>query len=194
MPQIRRSRQFGHAFLTGTDLHIARAFSAAGNPRDPADGNLAPTVVGELFHDSLTDDVWLANGLTVADWIALRHDPIKLEATDSFSTPSASDVVATSGTGDDMTTTPAAGTYVATFRGSASGSNSATSAIMSIFAGGVQNQASEQTVGTTNAATPFAAAAVVVVDGTQAIEGRVRKLGSGSADLLERNMMVWRVR
>lgn len=196
MPQILRPRISIHRDLLGNDLDIARAFSAAGNPGNAADGNLVPTVIGELFFDTDTDDVWIANGLTVADWIALRHDPIQLVATDIFSSGAGgpAGVVIGSGSGQAMTTTPPAGTYLVLFSGSASGSTASTDAIFTIFAGGAAVAGSERQIGNTNVITPFACVALAVVDGTQAIEGRGFTNGPGTFSIDDRTMIVWRVR
>jgi hypothetical protein len=53
-----------HKDLTGDDLHIARSDQGVGSPV----GVVTPGIVGQLFHDSATDDIWIATGLTNTDW------------------------------------------------------------------------------------------------------------------------------
>ncbi len=58
-----------HRNLTGSALHIARSNRAAGIPTT----TLIPSIVGEFYLNSSTtpESLWIATGLTAADWLQL---------------------------------------------------------------------------------------------------------------------------
>lgn len=53
-----------HKDLVGADLHGARAFYGTGSPV----GVRTPGVIGEVYLDTATNYLWIAHGLTNADW------------------------------------------------------------------------------------------------------------------------------
>lgn len=111
-------------------------------------------------------------------------------ATADTTTTSATDVLVSG-----MTLTPAAGTYLVWFTGSVDHSSSNDSIETSIYAGGVQNSASERrfTRGLfSNVTTPFSSVAIVTVNGAQAIEGRWRTTAA-TATMHERTLAILRV-
>jgi hypothetical protein len=54
-----------HHELVGDDLHIARSDQGTGSPV----GVVTPGIVGQLYHDDATGNIWVADGLTDTDWI-----------------------------------------------------------------------------------------------------------------------------
>lgn len=103
--------------------------------------------------------------------------PAQSNATETgdITTPSLVDVLATG-----MTLTPAAGTYVVWFAGSAQNTTNNATVYMSIWAAGAQVAASEErmVMGGANKAQAFCCVAIVTVNGAQAIEGRWRVSGN----------------
>jgi len=91
------------------------------------------------------------------------------------------------------TITPAAGTYLVWFTGSAAQSNKNNSAWTSVHSGGVIEQASERLLDFAGALqyVPFSCVARVTVDGAQAIEGRWRVDGV-QATLAEATLAILR--
>ena len=93
-----------------------------------------------------------------------------------------------------MSITPAAGTYIVRFSGSVSNANNGNFVYVSIYAGGVQNAASERQYkrGNQTVTCPFASDAVVTVNGSQAIVGYWRVSG-GTGSMYQRTMIITRV-
>ncbi|MCH6555633.1 MAG: hypothetical protein IH797_03360 [Chloroflexi bacterium] len=84
-------------------------------------------------------ELWIANGLTLADWVLLRSPAERFRATDTFNTTSATFVPITSGTGDAMSfTAPFDGAYFVIFTASVSTSNAATELEIAMFINGVE--------------------------------------------------------
>ena len=108
--------------------------------------------------------------------------PVTASGTITTTAANTAPVVATS-----MTLTPAAGTYYVTFKGNGWISNSGTVgyyAEASIFAGGVQaTDSMQQFSDAPSYNTPFFCDAVVVVSGSQAIEGRWGVAGGGTGTM-----------
>lgn len=185
-----------HAGHIGADLHIARAFTQqlpalASNPRDAADGNLRPTIVGEFFWDSVLETLWLANGLTVADWLVVRDKPKIATATALFSSASLVDVQVT-GMGFTLTTNEE-GLYLVMFCGSYRSTTAGANVFASIHVGGVQVVGSERQLDNTNTFTPFACLALATVVPAQTIQGRARTSGPGSVEVTTRNLFALRL-
>jgi hypothetical protein len=107
--------------------------------------------------------------------------------TSGASTSSPSDVLVPS-----MTLTPAAGTYQVWFSGSVDASGE--TVFLSIYSGGAQASGSESTASATFGAhdEPFCCVARVVVNGSQAIEGRWR-VSANSVNIGDRTLMIKRV-
>lgn len=66
-----------HADLIGTNLHIGRSNSGGGSPI----GVVTPGIVGEFWFDTASGELWVADGLTDADWVlvsggGLRFTPV----------------------------------------------------------------------------------------------------------------------
>jgi hypothetical protein len=186
-----------HAGRVGADLHIARMFSFLdSNPRQVSDGNLTPTVLGELGVDLTNKTVWWANGLTVADWLVLRDEPVRKAAEDAFSTISATKVLITSGTGDDMliqVDLQAEGLYLVVFSAVMVNSNAATELEVSLNVGGVEQTVTRRRhLGLTESSTTFVALVTVITG--QAIEVRAERLsGGGTSTINERVLFARRV-
>ena len=56
-----------HSQLVGSNLHIARANSGTGSPISV----VTPGIVGEFYYDTATGFLYVANGLTNADWLEI---------------------------------------------------------------------------------------------------------------------------
>lgn len=188
-----------HAGRVGADLHIARAFSffqaGGADPRDPADGNLKPTVKGELLWDEARKELWLANGLTIADWILLRSPAEVFKASDAFSTTSGTFVLVTSGTGDDLTfTVPFDGDYFAIFSASGRNGSNSTELEVALFANGVQDvTTSRRHQGLADGGFSFGTVAFTALKG-QVIDVRMRRSAGGSTSTVnERDFFVRRI-
>lgn len=101
---------------------------------------------------------------------------------------------------NSMTLTPSAGTYMVWFSGSVTNGTNDVNIDMSIFAGGVQDAASERTCRTLQLSSfaidgqtiiPFCCVAEVTVNGSQDIEGRW-KTSAGTSQMFERTLLIVR--
>jgi len=54
-----------HKNLTGQNLHIARSNAGVGSPV----GVVTPTILGELWWDTLAKQLWVSTGTGINDWI-----------------------------------------------------------------------------------------------------------------------------
>lgn len=115
------------------------------------------------------------------------------EAVDDVTTTSTTDTQVTSATGDNMTVTPAAGTYAVWFSGSAHHSANNEDIFPSIHSAGVQVAASEREMfrgaSQGDVHMPFCCTAIVTVDGAQAIEGMWRTTAV-TATMHQRQLLV----
>jgi len=116
------------------------------------------------------------------------------EATGDITTTSSTSNLATS-----MTLTPAAGTYMVSFTGSVgftSGGQEGETVLASIWFGNTKVNASERRYGPARdqgGVSPeggFSCFARVTVNGSQAIEGRWRRLSAGTAEMHQRTLMI----
>lgn len=123
-------------------------------------------------------------------WSIASQVPRSVVTASTATTVSTTDAVVST-----MTFTPAAGTYEVYFFGGFGNSNSNASVTASIYAGGSQSTGTEQT-GTTNVANwrmPFCCLApTVVVNGTQAIEGRLR-VSANTGSIVHHGIKIRRV-
>ena len=72
-----------HSKLIGDELHIARTGVSTGSPI----GVVTPGIIGELYWDSAANSLYVAEGLTDADWFDLGSKlPAFLELTDTPAT------------------------------------------------------------------------------------------------------------
>lgn len=93
-----------------------------------------------------------------------------------------------------MTLTPPAGTYLAAWGGSTVMNDANFSAFLSIFVDGVFQAGSERHVGSIVTPQAFLCFAKVVVDGSQAIEGRAVVSGAGGEVFVDRrNIIAFRI-
>ncbi len=95
-----------------------------------------------------------------------------------------------------MTLTPASGTYLVWFTGDAEQTSNSDSVFASVFSAGSQVTTSEQTVrrgaGQGDVRVPFCSVARVAVNGSQAIEGKI-KVSAGTGSVYNRNLMILKV-
>lgn len=155
----------------------APALSAAGNSR--------------LYMDSVLNEVRVSEH--GAAYISAFVTTDIAEATSTITTTSTTDVLATA-----MTLTPAAGTYLVWFSSVVLPGSTGSQVPGSIYVGGVQVAASERPVArggsqTFGAQYGFACSARVVVNGSQAIEGRWRITGGGTATMYHRTLKLLKV-
>jgi hypothetical protein len=110
-------------------------------------------------------------------------------ATGDTTTTSLTDVLVNA-----MTLTPAAGTYLVLFTGSAQNDSATSMVWANIYAGGTLVGSSEREMGLKQAdnAAPFACVARVTVNGAQTIEGRWRT-DKGTATMHERSLAILKV-
>lgn len=122
-------------------------------------------------------------------WASVLPDATIAEATADTTTTSTTDVLVSG-----MTLTPAAGTYLVSFTGSVEVSSAGATTFPSIYAGGTQEAASEREIQRTGffgglISQAFACVALVTVNGSQAIEGRIRTT-AGTATIHERTLAI----
>lgn len=134
----------------------------------------------------------VATGGSAATWQTPTISSLSsgdVTGTTTITTTSLTDVLMTG-----MTVTPAAGTYLVWFSGAVSHSTNNAITWMSIYAGGTIVTASESPAqrATTAVSFPFACAARVTVNGSQAIEGRWRT-SAATATNTRRTLMYLKV-
>jgi len=184
-----------HKDLVGTDLHGSKSNSGTGSPV----GVVTPGVVGEHYFDTTSKNEWVAFGLVNTNWQLIGGGMgglAPVTAVGTVTTTSLADVLTTG-----MTITPPAGMYRASFTGSAGNFLSAQSVFLSLYAGGVKASESERvlTYGVTfiniggGFRYPFTCTAEVIVNGSQAIEGRWRVSGGTGSMVLGRVLSLERV-
>jgi len=207
----RADHVHSHGSQTVGTLHAVTSSSGAGfQPQSNLSAVVAPTVnndssggytVGSRWIDTTTETEYVCMASTVgaAVW--------KITSSSTIATGSATEVSATADTNTasttytqmaNMTSTPAAGTYLVTF--SASGSNSAgtSDSTYAIHVGAAVVQRSERNIawGGGNATNDFETAlhsqAIVTVNGAEVIDVRY-KVTTGTFTVHERNMILLRL-
>jgi hypothetical protein len=188
-----------HKDITGDDLHIARAAQSVGSPV----GVVTPTILGELYSDSASGQLWFSVGLTNADWVSVTGGAgasTEVAQTASIATASLADVIATGMTMTEGVEFTGAGVYLAHFSGSVEHSSSNDDIFTSIWVGNptVQIQKTQRKWGNSsflgaNAdAASFMSLGIVTVAAGESVEGRWRTTAP-AATMYERTLTLAKV-